>query len=64
MHTLFRFFVFLVMGAKFIFADSPSVLLLSERHRTEWNWVEYRIALKNTSSEIIFNRPVERKEKF
>lgn len=55
MHTLFRFFVFLVMGAKIVFADSPSVQLLSERHRTEWNWVEYRIALKNTSSEIIFN---------
>ena len=29
--------------------------LLSERHRTEWNWVEYRISLKNTSQSPIKN---------
>lgn len=31
------------------------VSLQSERHRTEWNWVEYRISLKNLSSEPINN---------
>ena len=28
---------------------SQPVQLLSERYRTEWNWVEYRISLRNTS---------------
>lgn len=45
----------------FIFAasgwatESYAVQLLSERHRTEWNWVEYRISLKNTSNKPIRN---------
>ena len=34
---------------------SQDVRLLCERHRTEWNWVEYRISLKNTSSHTLFN---------
>ena len=32
---------FLLLCANVVFASGPSVLLLSERHRTEWNWVEY-----------------------
>lgn len=31
------------------------VQLLSERHRTEWNWTEYRISLKNMSTFPILN---------
>ncbi|MBO7069886.1 MAG: S8 family serine peptidase, partial [Bacteroidales bacterium] len=27
----------------------------SERHRTEWNWVEYRVSLKNTGTSPITN---------
>ena len=46
---------FLLLCANVVFASVPSVLLLSERHRTEWNWVEYWVTLKNTSSEIVFN---------
>lgn len=42
----------------FVWADTPSVLLLTKRHRTEWNWVEYRIALKNTSNTPILNPEV------
>ena len=34
---------------------STGVQLLSERHRTEWNWVEYRITLVNTSELPILN---------
>ena len=44
-----------LFSAKNIFASVPSVQLLSERFRTEWNWVEYRVTLINTSSEIVFN---------
>lgn len=35
--------------------DSLSVRLVSERHRTEWNWVEYRISLVNKSNIPILN---------
>ena len=34
---------------------SPIVELKSERHRTEWNWVEYRLTLKNLSSTVLTN---------
>lgn len=37
---------------------STGVQLLSERHRTEWNWVEYRITLVNTSELPILNPEV------
>lgn len=37
---------------------APQVRLLSERHRTEWNWVEYRITLTNTSKTAIRNPEV------
>ena len=45
----------ILLNAKFIFAMVPPIELSSERHRTEWNWVEYRLTLKNISSETIFN---------
>ena len=38
--------------------SEPSVRLLSERHRTEWNWIEYRISVTNTSSAPIQNPEV------
>lgn len=34
---------------------AQDVRLLCERHRTEWNWTEYRISLTNTSFNIIIN---------
>jgi len=37
------------------FATTSSVRLLSDRHRTEWNWVEYRLALKNVSNTPLAN---------
>ena len=44
-----------LLDANSLFASVPSVQLLSERFRTEWNWVEYRVALINTSPEIVFS---------
>ena len=38
--------------------SEPSVRLLSERHRTEWNWIEYRISVSNTTSAPIQNPEV------
>jgi len=38
--------------------SEPSVRLLCERYRTEWNWVEYRISVANTSSTPIQNPEV------
>lgn len=35
--------------------DSLMVDFRSERHRTEWNWVEYRITLKNVATKTIKN---------
>ena len=35
--------------------DSLSVDFRSERHRTEWNWVEYRVTLTNVSTKTILN---------
>ena len=46
--------LFLTLAASCVWANQ-TVQLLSQRHRTEWNWVEYRISLTNTSSEPIFN---------
>lgn len=34
---------------------SPRVKLLTERHRTEWNWVNYRFYLTNNSNETLVN---------
>ena len=49
-------FIILVLSAAISWASTtPVIQLLSERHRTEWNWVEYRIALKNTSNEPLEN---------
>lgn len=36
-------------------ADSLPVDFQSERHRTEWNWVEYRVTLTNISAKAISN---------
>jgi len=54
--TLFKFLCFTSIITPCVWAESSSTVeLLSERHRTEWNWVEYRITLKNTSNEPIQN---------
>ena len=45
---------FLILTVNYAWS-SQAVQLLSERHRTEWNWVEYRVSLKNTSSIPILN---------
>ena len=39
--------------------DSLSVNFLSERYRTEWNWVEYRVALTNVSAKTISNPVIQ-----
>lgn len=36
-------------------ASLPEIQLLSERHRTEWNWVEYRLFLINQTDRSILN---------
>ena len=55
-HIFLTVFLFCILfNANSLFASVQSVQLLSERFRTEWNWVEYRVALINTSSEIVFN---------
>ncbi|MBR6125290.1 S8 family serine peptidase, partial [Candidatus Saccharibacteria bacterium] len=38
---------------------SLSVDLRSERHRTEWNWVEYRVTLTNVSTKTISNPVIQ-----
>ena len=38
--------------------STPSVLLKSERHRTEWHFVNYRFLLTNTSSLPILNAEI------
>lgn len=50
-----KMLLLVVSLACFSWADSTSVQLLTKRHRTEWNWVEYRIALKNISNMPILN---------
>ena len=39
--------------------DSLSVDFRSERHRTEWNWVEYRVTLTNISKKTISNPVIQ-----
>lgn len=48
-------FILLMTLANALWASSPSVQLLSERHRTEWNWVEYRVSLRNLSNSPLVN---------
>lgn len=53
---LINFLCFVSIFVPCVWAEgSSAVQLLSERHRTEWNWVEYRISLKNTSQSPIKN---------
>ncbi len=53
---LFRLLFFLlIITASFLWASSLPVRLLSERHRTEWNWVEYRLSLKNLTDSTLKN---------
>ena len=49
-----RIFILLIFTASTAWSNQE-VQLLCERHRTEWNWTEYRISLTNTSSNIIIN---------
>ena len=48
-------FLLLVFFADSIGASTLSVRLLSERHRTEWNWTEYRLLLTNLSDVPLLN---------
>ena len=48
-------FVLLTILVDVLWASSFSVRLLSERHRTEWNWVEYRLSLTNLSNSSLVN---------
>src|SRR5574344_1642650 len=53
-----RNFIFLLLAGVSVisFADEGlPIKLYSERHRTEWNWVEYRISLTNRSGIPILN---------
>lgn len=53
-----RNFIFLLLAGVSVisFADEGlPIQLYSERHRTEWNWVEYRISLTNRSGTPILN---------
>ena len=53
---LINFLCFVSVFVPCVWAEgSSAVRLLSERHRTEWNWVEYRISLENTSQSPIKN---------
>ena len=38
-----------------LFSWAEPVQLLSQRYKTEWNWTEYRISLKNTSTLPVLN---------
>ena len=48
-------FVLLTILVDILWASSFPVRLLSERHRTEWNWVEYRLSLTNLSNSPLVN---------
>lgn len=53
-----RNFIFLLLAGVSVISFADEVLpiqLYSERHRTEWNWVEYRISLTNRSGTPILN---------
>lgn len=53
---MLRFILFLMASTVCIaWCRMVPVQLLSERHQTEWNWVEYRLTLRNISSNAIFN---------
>ncbi len=53
---LFRLLFFLlILSVNFLWASALPVRLLSERHRTEWNWVEYRLTLKNLTDSTLKN---------
>ena len=53
---LFRLlFILLILMADSLWASTLPVRLLSERHRTEWNWVEYRLSLRNLSNSPLVN---------
>ena len=49
--------IFLVMALPILLMaqNALTVDFRSERHRTEWNWVEYRVSLKNTGTSPITN---------
>lgn len=48
-------FILLILLADSLWASTLPVRLLSERHRTEWNWVEYRLSLTNFSNSPLVN---------
>ncbi len=51
---LISIILFFILATSNVWANQ-TVQLLSKRHRTEKNWVEYRISLKNTSENPIVN---------
>ena len=48
-------FILCLLLMNFLWASTLPVRLLSERHRTEWNWVEYRLSLKNLTDFTLRN---------
>ena len=48
-------FILCLLFVNFLWALALPVQLLSERHRTEWNWVNYRLTLKNISNLPLVN---------
>ena len=53
---LYRYLLpLLILLASNLWASTFPVRLLSERHRTEWNWVEYRLSLRNLSNSPLVN---------
>lgn len=48
-------FILLLVTVNPLWATVLPVRLLSERHRAEWNWTEYRLSVKNISSNSIRN---------
>ena len=48
-------FILCLLLMNFLWASTLPVRLLSERHRTEWNWVEYRLSLTNLSNLSLVN---------
>ena len=51
---LISIILFFILATSNVWANQ-AVQLLSKRHRTEKNWVEYRVSLKNTSENPIVN---------
>ena len=53
---LYRHLLFLlILLSNCLWASTLPVRLLSERHRTEWNWVEYRLSLTNFLNSPLVN---------